>query len=288
MGVAESESPQDADIYGPGGTSFPTSAIDVYTLVVILVIAAGWTLAALPDTSSSAGKVLLSAAVACTAVAVALQFLTHQRHFGYDPPLAGVMAAIVAGCFLAPYHGQASALLALCGGAIAAYTERLVKETEHRFVDTALAITAVVLFGFLPMQVLLIRMLPLSDAAFFLFLLGAFVFTVTRSLLLDPRRPQFYVLDTPTLAGVVGCVGIVAVAAGTAGGDFSVGTGFLVGGAIAGSSVAGQLLARLLAPPPPLQADGRRRRRRPLLLDALMSVFTAAAAAYFVLRVVLV
>lgn len=265
---------------------YSTPVVDQFGLVVAVAATALWAVCALPALGGGAARadVPLTIAVSVVMLLAAVQWLALLRRFGASPPIPAALVGITVTLVAAAVSGQLGAVVGLVAGVVLAYCWRIVQETDSRLADVGYATLGVVVFGFLPAQMLLLRRLDAGPSGFYMYLAIVVVFEIVQSVLSRPARDGTRGADMSTLAAAVGATIAGVVGGAVAGTPVGAAGGLLVGAATAAGAAAGRACLPVLAPAP--EVDGRRVRRRPLLLDALAPHLFAAPFAFLAFRMV--
>jgi len=278
--VTEAAAPGRPRLAGSAGV------VDRFGVVVAIGVTALWAVAGFPVFAAwpYVPDIPLLIAVGLVCTPSAIQWLALMRRFGASPPIAAAVGAVVLTLILGSVAGQLGALVGLSSGVIACYVWRIARASETRLTDVAYGCVSVVVFGFFPAQVLLLRRLDIGARGFYLYLAATLAYAVVQAVLARPARDGTRGLDASAGAAAFACV-IVAVVGGVLGGpSLGAAGGLITGVAIAAASVAGRACLPLLAQAPVV--EGRRIRRPPLLLDALTPLLFGAPAAFLALRAV--
>lgn len=260
--------------------------VDRFGVFAAVAVTALWAVCGLPALGGGPARVdiPLTIAVVLVCLLAGAQWLALLRRFGVSPPVPAALGGMAVTLVAASIWGQAGALVGLVGSLTLVYCWRIVQESGTRLADIGYAVTGVVVFGFFPAQLLLLRRVAAGPAGFYMYLVTVVVFEVVQAVLSRPARDGTRAADMSTLAAGVAATVAGVVAGAVAGGPVGAAGGLAIGALTAAGAAAGRACLPMLAPAP--EVDGRRIRRRPLLLDALAPFMFAAPAAFFAYRMV--
>lgn len=271
---------------GRGRTVSSTPVVDRFGVFAAVAVTVLWAVCGLPSLGGGPDRsdIPLAVAVGLVCVLAGVQWVALVRRFGASPPLPAALVGIVVTITAASGWGQAGALVGLAASMVLVYCWRIAQGSDSRLADVGYAVTAVVVFGFFPAQVLLLRRIAAGPSGFFMYLVIAVVFEVVQAVLSRPARDGTRAADMSTLAAAMAATVAGVVAGAVAGEPIGAAGGLVIGAATAAGAAAGRACLPMLAPAP--EVDGRRIRRRPILLDALAPYLFAAPAAFFAYRMV--